>query len=127
MNTPEKNEFLNEILGDADLDAVRDDSLRRGLGAMRARARRRRQFQVVAIVGPVLLLALSGYFRPAQKIDLTSPVAAPVSPAVADDDKVKYINEKELLALFPGRPVALIGEPGHQKFILLDELGGASR
>ncbi len=89
-----------------------------------ARGQRRRwQLQIVAIVAPLLLLVLSGYFRPAQKMVLTSPVTAPASPALADNDKVKYINEKELLALFQGRPVALIGEPGHQRFLLLDELG----
>jgi hypothetical protein len=35
--------------------------------------------------------------------------------------KVKYITKKELFALFPNRPIALIGEPGHQQFLLLDE------
>jgi hypothetical protein len=127
MNTPDKNELLNDILGDAELNAIRDASLTRGLGAMHARARRRRQFQVVAIAAPLLLLALRWHFQPTQKVVLTSVANAPASTASEDGDKVKYINEKELLALFPGRPIALIGEPGHQRFILLDELNTTSQ
>jgi len=33
---------------------------------------------------------------------------------------VQFINDDELLALFPNRPVALIGEPGKQRLVFLD-------
>jgi hypothetical protein len=35
---------------------------------------------------------------------------------------VKLITDDELLALFPDRPVALIGKPGQQQLVFLDEL-----
>jgi hypothetical protein len=34
---------------------------------------------------------------------------------------VKLINDDELLALFPDRPVALIGKPGQQQLVFLDK------
>ena len=39
----------------------------------------------------------------------------------ADTVKVKFITDEELLALFPDRPVALIGRPGHQQLVFLDK------
>ncbi|HHY86181.1 MAG TPA: hypothetical protein GYA07_11730 [Verrucomicrobia bacterium] len=33
---------------------------------------------------------------------------------------MQFINDDELLALFPNRPVALIGEPGKQRLVFLD-------
>jgi hypothetical protein len=35
---------------------------------------------------------------------------------------VKFINDEELLALFPGRPLALVGKPGEQQLVFLDQL-----
>jgi hypothetical protein len=120
MNTPEKNDLLNEVLGGDELSAFRDATLAHGLDAMRRRTRRRRQFQAVAIMAPLLALALHSHFQRA--IPVVSKSAPPPSPPLAQTGKVKYITEKELFALFPNRPIALIGEPGHQQFLLLDEL-----
>jgi len=119
MNTPEKNELLNEVLGGDELNAFRDATLACGLDAMRLRTRRRRQFQAVAIMAPLLVLVLHSHFQ--RQVPVV-PKSTPASPPVAHTEKVKYITEKELFALFPNRPIALIGEPGHQQFLLLDEL-----
>jgi hypothetical protein len=35
--------------------------------------------------------------------------------------KVEYITADQLFALFPNRPMALIGKPGHQQLIFLDK------
>jgi len=119
MNVPEKNELLNEVLGGEELNAFRDATLAHGMGAMRRRTRRRRQFQAVAIMSPLLVLALHSHFQRAIPVVLKS---APTPTAVAQIGNIKYITEKELFALFPNRPIALIGEPGHQQFLLLNEL-----
>jgi hypothetical protein len=86
---------------------------------LRRRARRRRQFQAAAIMAPLLCLAVAWHFRPAgpPRLEATAP-----PPPVAESGKVKYITQSELFALFPNRPIALIGPPGHQQFLLLDEL-----
>jgi len=43
---------------------------------------------------------------------------------VEKEPRVKFISADELLALFPNRPVALIGKPGSQQLVFLD---GSSR
>jgi hypothetical protein len=42
-------------------------------------------------------------------------------PAADIGSEVKLINDEELFRLFPGRSLALIGKPGEQKLIFLDE------
>jgi hypothetical protein len=34
---------------------------------------------------------------------------------------VRVISDEELFALFPGRSLALVGPPGHQQLVFLDE------
>jgi hypothetical protein len=119
MKTPENSELLNDVLGGDELSLLRDATLAQGLAAMRTRARRRRRWQAAAIIVPVLFLALRAHFH--QTLPAPSEIP-PAPPPVAAIGKVKYITKDELFALFPNRPVALIGEPGHQQFVLLDEL-----
>jgi hypothetical protein len=45
---------------------------------------------------------------------------APASPEEAAP-QVKFITTEELLALFPDRPLALVGPPGRQRLIFFDE------
>lgn len=120
MRTSDKNQLLNEVLGGDELDAFREATLASGLDALRRRTRRRRQFQGAAIMASLLVLMLHEHFRPARPAPSKSD---PAPPPLVEAGEVKYITEKELFALFPNRPVALIGEPGHQQFLLLDELG----
>jgi hypothetical protein len=115
----DKNPLLNEVLGGDELTHFRDATLARGLDALRRRARRRRQFQVATVMAPLLFLAWQWHLRPA--VPLASETA--LAPPALETGNVKYITKKELFALFPNRPIALIGEPGHQQFLLLDELG----
>jgi hypothetical protein len=122
MKIPDKNDLLNEVLGGDDLTAVREATLAGGLDALRRRTSRRRQFQAAIILALLLVLVMHWHARPALPV---ASEPAPASAQVEKTGKVKYISEKELFALFPNRPVALIGEPGHQQFLLLDEMGGS--
>jgi hypothetical protein len=119
MKTSNKKPLLEEILGDDELNALREATLSRGLNALRRRQRRRRQFQMAATIAPLLFLVWRWNFRPAIP---TTAKPAPASSSIAETGKVKYITKEELFALFPDRPIALIGKPGHQQFLLLDEL-----
>jgi hypothetical protein len=55
-----------------------------------------------------------------------TPLDGEVAPLVAsatpptETNKVKIITDEELFALFPNRAVALIGAPGHQQLIFLN-------
>jgi hypothetical protein len=47
-------------------------------------------------------------------------ISAPprVAANVAQPNEVESINDEQLLALFPNRPVALIGPPGDQRLVI---------
>jgi hypothetical protein len=115
-----ENRLLQELLSDDELNTLRHASLTRGLNALHQRRRRRRQLQVATVLVPLLVLLGLLYFRPAP------PPAAFASGSVpapkVETEKVQYITKEQLFALFPDRPIALIGPPGQQRFMLLDEL-----
>jgi len=39
---------------------------------------------------------------------------------------IRVVNDEELLAMFPDRPVALVGPPDKRQFVLLDQARGQS-
>jgi len=75
---------------------------------------------VSIMVLPVLLLAAVVFYpRVQQSHQEPAPMAMSLkSEAVS---KVEYITKEQLFALFPNRPMALLGKPGHQQVIFLDE------
>jgi hypothetical protein len=112
--------LLQALLGDDELAGLRQSSLAGGLEALGQRQRRRRQLWVATVILPLILLLASWHFRTWPPRATVAFVAAPPPPIPTG--KVKYIDQRELFALFPNRPIALIGPPGRQRFILLDEL-----
>jgi hypothetical protein len=42
------------------------------------------------------------------------------APAEVQTPMVQIINDDQLFALFPGRPMALVGTPGHQHLVFFD-------
>jgi hypothetical protein len=95
------------------------------LDAVRRRRRRRRFEIVAAVILPLLLIFSSAFHRHSK---LVTRIAAQSKPTpAADVPGVKYITSQELFALFPDRPIALIGKPGHQQVIFLDEIADAER
>jgi hypothetical protein len=118
MNTEKR--LLQEVLSDEELAALRQSSLACGLAALRQRRRHRRQLWVAVAVTPLVVLLAIWQFRPPPPHPAVAFNTDPPPPA--ETRKVKYIDQRELFALFPNRPIALIGPPGHQRFLLLDEL-----
>jgi len=89
----------------------------------------RRIARLTLAATPLLMLAalwIAPRFRdpPAPSPPLaTSPAAAPAPIAkLIAGTPIRVINDEELLAVFQGRPIALLGEPGHQRLVLLDEM-----
>jgi hypothetical protein len=120
MTEHDKNKLLVEILGDDELNQLRQSSLLRGLREMRRRRQRTVAARMSMMALPVMLLAWAVFYPrvlpPRQEV---APIAmsAP-SEAVS---KVEFINKEQLFALFPNRPMALVGKPGHQQVIFLDD------
>jgi len=128
MKHPEHDRLLNEIVTGEELADFREASLQHALTAIRQQRRRQRFVRLGALAGVPIAVALGIVFSRSPKPALreiaasnASPVAvASVQPRTAP---VKFISDDELLALFPDRPVALIGKPGHQQLVFLDKPG----
>ncbi|MGA2748094.1 MAG: hypothetical protein ABSG59_04890 [Verrucomicrobiota bacterium] len=116
------DELLTDVLGDDRLEALRQASLAGGLDAIRRRRLRRRGIEIAAAVVVPLVVIFAAAFHPQSRpAERTARQSAP-PPAAAGASRVDYINERELFALFPNRPIALVGKPGHQQVLFLDEL-----
>jgi hypothetical protein len=128
MKRHERDQLLKEILGGDEVSEVRQASLEQGLTAIRkSRARRRALRAGTLVMLPALLaVALLVHQRPASSVTSVASVpvtrspSAPPRPAAS----IKLITDEELFALFPDRSLALIGPPGHQQLVFLDQGGG---
>jgi hypothetical protein len=121
MRKSDQDQLLAQILDGGDLDALRTASLARGLEAIGHRRRRRRRFEILAaVIVPMLLIFAVASHRHSKPVTRIAAQSAP--PPAGNVSRVKYITAQELFALFPNRPIALIGKPGRQQVIFLDEL-----
>ncbi len=125
MKRSEQDRLLREILSDDPAD-FRQASLEISLAVLRRRRRQRR----IAGAGLAALVMAAGLFlllqpprqvstitvartnRPSSELSAPPP---PVAPAI------KVLNDDELLALFPKQSVGLLGNPGHQTFVIFDQ------
>jgi len=120
--------MLKEILGGEELGDFRQATLERGLADLR---NRRRRWRVVSACGLALLpiLVVLGIFLkeapgPTQFPKTNAaPATALVSAPNTRRPETQFISDEQLFALFPGRPMALIGKPGHQELVFLDRGG----
>lgn len=116
MKRSEQDQLLREVLADERLEQLREASLAGMLGLARRRRRTRAFISGAAaslalvLVAFVLLQRESG-LRPGLPVTRSSP-SQPAIPTITDE---------ELLALFPDRAVALVGKPGAQQLIFLQE------
>jgi hypothetical protein len=123
MTDQDKNQLLQDILGDDALDRVRQTSLSRGLQEMRGRRRRVLTARVSLMALPAFLLAVMIFyplFQPAHQVTASKAMAFASKP----ESKVESITTEQLFALFPNRQMALVGKPGHQQLIFLDNHPG---
>ena len=124
------DDLLKDTFTDGELNSLREASLNRGIAAQRSRRQFRRLRNSALIAAPALLLVAALFWR-------TPPASAPVVniqpiasipslkiyPAVnaADAPPMPTISDKELLALYANRSVALLGKPGQQKLVFFDQ------
>jgi hypothetical protein len=117
MNFRDDDRIWRGVFADDELDPVRRASLEAGLSALRARRRKRRIWAVAGVVAPMALIfatVVSRHRGGAPDALAIAPPSASAAPTV------KFIDDSELLALFPDRDVALIGPPGRQELRFLD-------
>lgn len=128
MKHLDKDPLLNELLTGSEVNGFREASLEQGLAALRNVKRRRRFIRGGSAAGltlvAVLLLLLSGWLpqEPSPALVATDSPRASAPKPVVEPFSVETIDDAELFALFPDRPLALVGSPGNQRLIFLDEL-----
>jgi hypothetical protein len=119
MIDDDQNQLLGDILGDDELNELRHEILLRGLKEMRRRRQCAMMGRVSMMALPALLLAVAAFYPRVQPA-LPTPAPPVMTLASTAASKVEYINKEQLFALFPNRPMALVGKPGHQQVIFLD-------
>ncbi len=127
MNRSDQDRMLMEILDGRELSDLRRVSLEQGLASLRRRRQHRLVLRTCALALLPLLFILAFFPRKASVApdrpagDVRSAQAT--SPSRNETGPIKFISDEELLALFPNRPVALIGRPGQQQLVFLDRAG----
>ncbi len=137
MKSSDHDPILKEILADESLEAVRWKSLEQGLAIARGRKQRVRWAKagfVVAALGAALWLLVPNKRSLVARDQMTrAPVKptpahlATVTPDTKGPAPVRFVSDDELLALFPGRSLAMIGPPGRKTLVFLDQLGEQSQ
>ncbi len=117
---------MNDLLAGEEVCGFRQVSLEQGLAAMRRRRRSRRLARACALASlPLAFLAAIFFSWPPRTETHPVPVVKTqgtvASVAALKVPPVKFIDDEQLLALFPDRPVALVGRPGHQQLLFLDQ------
>ena len=125
MKHPEHDRLLNDIVTGEELADFREASLQRGMAAIRRQRRRQRFVRLGALAAVPIVVAFGIVFSRSPKPALRETAVSNASPVAVSSAQtriapVKFISDDELLALFPDRPVALIGKPGQQQLVFLD-------
>ena len=119
-----QRKLLEEIFDSPEAGGLRQASLEAGLRALRGKRRRRIAARCVASIC-VLGFAAAGVVRVLERNERNNhpvPVAGPgPEQKIPPSPGVEIIDADQLLALFPNRPVALVGPPGKRKLVFLDE------
>jgi hypothetical protein len=123
MKPSEHEKLLRGILSEEDSGNFQQISLASGLTCLRRQRRRRYLVRAGASVALVCLVTLElvNWHLPAHR-DGSNPRLSSTPQAAPVASQVKFISDEELLALFPGRPVALIGKSGQQRLVFLDQI-----
>lgn len=134
MKADPKHRLLDEILSDDPLDQIRAASLQDGLQVVLRRRRVRRIARTSGWIGMLVTLAVAipALFRSqpvhdhvaqptvSETIAIAQMALEPPAESAADTG-VTFLTDEQLLAMFPGRPVALIGPAGDQRLVFPDE------
>jgi hypothetical protein len=116
-NRSDRERLLADLFSDATPAGFRDASLERALAqARRARSHRRLALTLTALAA----LAASLPFLFKAHPPVSAPTLAATAKAPLAAAKVRIISDDELLNLFPGRAVALVGPSNHRKLVFLD-------
>jgi hypothetical protein len=122
---PDREALLDELLSESAPTGFREAMLRHSLAEHRlgvAIRRRRRQYVVTGVVAILAVTSAWVGLRHDPRERARGTLATIQPPVVAETPHVRLISDRELLDLFPQRPVGLVGVPGRQELVFLDEI-----
>lgn len=114
--------LLTHILPGEDGADFERASLEQGLSCLRRQRRRRYLLRASGLAAVISLIAAAFFLKSLPRTSGSGSsvqLASPPSPATTSH--VQFINDDQLLALFSDRSVALIGKPGEQRLVFLDQ------
>lgn len=130
MNYNDQEKLLGVLLPGEEEADLRSASLAHGLQAIRRKRRGRAagfySLAFLPFVVAVLLFVDRAPYRASRNTGSNPTSQGRAQPSVSavatktTAQPTKVISDEELFALFPGRSLALIGSPGHQKLVFLD-------
>ena len=121
---PDHDELLREVFSEETTAAsFREASLQRAMTAVRRQRTVRRAAR--ATIAMAAVVAMAAWFgstpRNAKGASGRMAIASPAAPVpTVSGTKIRLVGDEELLAMFPDRPVALLGPPQHRQFVFLD-------
>jgi hypothetical protein len=121
MKRSEHEKLLTHILPGEDGADFERASLEHGLSCLRQQRRRRHLLRASGIAAVLSLISLAFVLKSHQPISRDSSAQLASTPPPATASHVEFINDDQLLALWPDRSVALIGKPGQQWLVFLDK------
>jgi len=121
--TPEHDELLNEVLTGGNVTELRTKSLDDTLTAVRQHRRLRHALRCASPVAAIGILMAIFWYRHSQfpQPVAVQPAAAAMAAPTVPGTSIRLVSDEELLAMFPDRPVALVGPPENRQFVFLDE------
>jgi hypothetical protein len=122
MTPKQQDQFFRELLSNDAVEQIRQHSLATMLRAAQRRRVRRKLGAASALA--CLALVSAWLLVPGSDENIVisqTPRTSPSATANRSTPPVRQISDAELLALFPGQTVALIGPPGNQQFLVLGE------
>lgn len=108
---PEKEQLLHDLLAD---ETQRESTLIAGAGILR----RRRHWRAAGRAFTWTILATATLWLLASRRPQTAPDQASVQTPPPATFQPHFLNDKELLALFPNTPVALATLPNGKKMLI---------
>ena len=114
-----RDSFSAELLASDRFERLRANSLALGLRGVRRQRRLRsalHAFPAVVLVCLVTVLVVRSY--PTRSTPGSYPIPMAQQAAPHPENRIEIISDTELLGLFPGQTIALIGPPGHQQLLV---------
>jgi hypothetical protein len=121
----EHDELWSDLFSENTPAGFREMSLDRTLRSVRQHQRCRRICRLTVIAASPCVLALGLVLWPGRGTTLsktTSGGSAAQASAVVPGTHIRLITDDELFAMFPNRPMALLGSANDRQFVLLDEV-----